>query len=132
MNTKLNEELFDLVAPIAIYHGTDVCFAEKACKAFRKLKRMKQKDLEKWVGYIDTLPDELNEDGCGHWAIGFYNNLFRNIVWSVHPNWQWDHDVYGCRYFYDENNQKWFVGDNSDVFAWYETAALIKERMCTN
>lgn len=129
MNIELNEKLFDLVAPIAIYHGTDVCFKEKACKAFRKLKRMSWGDLGKWVGYVDLSPDELNEDGCGSWAIGFYNNLFRNIVYSVKPNWEWAYDEQGCRYFFDENNQKWFSGDNNDCFAWYETAALIKERI---
>jgi len=130
MNKELNEMLFDLVAPIAIYHGTDVCFAEKACKSFRKLKRLGRKDLGKWVGYIDTIPDELDEDHA--WALGFYNNLFRHIVWGENPKWEWAYDEQGCRFYKDESGQKWFSGDNSDCFAWYETAELIKERMCTN
>jgi hypothetical protein len=122
------EELFDLVAPIAIYHGTDVAFKSKACKAFRKLKLLSKEDFGTAQGFAVDLKEIESLDACNPWAARVYNQLFIKIVQSE-VSWDWEYDKSGCRVFVDESNYPWFAGDNYGMFAWYETAELIKERM---
>jgi len=111
------EELFDAVAPIAIYHCTDVRFQQRAKVGLRKLKA---------AGV--QLPDEPLDD-LADWAKDEHDRLFIEIVSDLAPEWTWDYDRWGAKAWKDERGALVFAGDAHDQFPWYETAALLKERV---
>lgn len=116
------EELFDLVAPIAIYHGADVCFKVKAKKALRKLRNVDPNALP------NPLPS-LELDSLNDWAIDCYNELFEAIVEEETGSDGWEYDKWGAKTYYDDERRVIFSGDSMYRHAWVETAALIKEKI---
>lgn len=111
------EELFDAVAPIAIYHRVDLRFKQKAKVGLRKLQ----------AAGIRSAEDRLDE--LADWAKGEYDRLFVEIVKDLAPEWSWTHDRWGARAWKDERGLPVFAGDDHDQFPWYETAALLQERV---
>ena len=132
------EDLFDLIAPIAIYHGADVCFKAKALEAIRKLQRAVRKGdttAVRWVGSpqggfkwedileFEDLPNERD-------VRPVYNDLLIEIVSANTEGWEPGYDRSGCRCFRIGGRLiDAFCGDSPNNFAWYENAALVVERV---
>ena len=119
------EELFDLVAPIAIYHGADVCYKKKALAALRILRKAD------WTGrkpLPSTHLDELND-----WARELYDELFENIVEENGPEeLEQGYDYWGAKgYKLPHQGSKNFElsGDSSMQYPWYADAATLIERV---
>ena len=117
-------ELFNIVAPIAIYHRADVMFLTKAQKAWTVAKRTD------W-GYGCEEPDtnlELDDTDTADWAEEIYGLLFMAVVWSVDPTAEVGHDYWGAKYVKVKGIDA-FAGDAHDQFPWYETAELLLNRV---
>jgi hypothetical protein len=112
-----NDELFDAVAPIAIYHQADLRFQQKAKIGLRKLKA------------AGVQPTEAKLDDLRDWAATTYVELFQTVVESVTDGWTLYFDKWGARAYKDQHGTPVFSGDGSWEFPWYETAALLKERV---
>jgi len=132
------EDLFDLIAPIAIYHGADVCFKAKALAAIRKLQLAVRKGdtiALKWVGspqggfkWADIL--EFEDLPNRRDVRTVYNELLIEIVAANTDGWEPGHDRSGCRCFrIDGRFIDAFCGDSPSNFGWYETAALVVGRV---
>lgn len=124
---KLNA-VFDLVAPIAIYHRTDVRFKKKAMRAWRDIKKLP--DI--WQTFDLQSADsswELDDPEMGNWALESYTNLFEQIVLTCFPKWTFGRDHYGARCVNDEKKERVFSGDDTGAYPWYETTALLVERL---
>ncbi len=131
MNTR---QLFNLVAPIAIFHGTDVCFKEKAVKAIQVLFESKE-DLvrmtfgfkgkyEDWQDYLEherpaNLPSILE----------LYGNLFHEIMEDNMDGVKKSHDRWGAVQYHDRNDQFIFAGDACSAYPWFDTWELLEERL---
>ncbi len=114
-----NNQEFDIIAPIAIYHFADVCFKTKAMKALRKAKK---------IGY--AFYDGL--DGPKYDAEGLasrYNTLFEHIINEEKPEWTPIVDLWGAKGFKDRSGRRVFTGDDFGFYPWYETSGLILERI---
>jgi len=120
-------ELFNLVAPMAIYHRADVLFEPQAKRAYHKLKKITE---AKWKS-VDCIPPniqlELN-DLCD-WAWGTYNILFEKIVKEYNSNYTFFIDIYGAKGVRCEDGSVVFSGDDPGSYPWYETAELIIGRL---
>ena len=113
-----DEQLFDLVAPIAIYHKADVCFKKAAEKALRKLKEAK-------VVAPLCVVDDVD---IANWAWQKYDELFGDIVRANCPGLVFGYDACGAKGFKRDSHFE-FAGDSSGQFPWYETAELLKKRL---
>lgn len=111
------EELFDAVAPIAIYHHCDLRFQQKAKIGLRKLKA---------AGKLDPAA-KLDDQNC--FAKECYDTLMIEIVTDLRPDWTWRFDKWGAKTWYDRSNQMVMSGDGDCDFPWFETAELLKERV---
>jgi hypothetical protein len=128
MKPKTPKPLFDLVAPIAIYHGADVLYKRKAQAAIRQLQarwadRYPATTADDWREYLEyaepaRLPNILD----------FYKELFRASVAEEQPGWTEFVDRWGAYGYKDESGQVVFSGDSGFQFPWYETEALLRER----
>lgn len=121
---KLLDKMFDLVAPITIYHRADILFKEKAQKARQSIKRGKS-----LYNGMTGLPDDNKLDNLDEWAKENYDLLFEEIVADTTEGWKWDYDGYGSKRFKDEHGTIVFSGDGPYEFPLYETAKLLRERI---
>jgi len=119
------EPVFDLIAPIAIYHGADLRFEAKARAAIRELQqRWPSAPAANWQDYLEYAePDDLPN------ILDKYKDAFREIVFDHAPGWTEFVDRWGAYGFKDERGQVVFSGDSSFQFPWYETEALLVERI---
>ena len=113
------EQQFDIIAPIVICLQADLMFKKQAQVAMRKLKR--NPELFAKAGSPDSLDD--------FYPTGFYNDLFKDVVLSLKPNWTPFVDRWGAKGFKDETGAVVFSGDDTGFYPWYETAALIAVRV---
>lgn len=140
------ESLFDLVAPIAICGGADCCYEDKAVKAWKEIisrsgmiwenngctnpEKEFQHPLAAW-NLRDN--DDFNEI-YNHFALPAYNILFEALVYK-HGDNKWGdptHDYYGAKGYKrpgDGERCLSLSGDSSGQFPWFETAALLIERI---
>ena len=121
------ESLFDLVAPIAIYHRADVCFKKQASKAWSKIKKVARQE---WLQADCAAPDVSDKlDDLNDWAKDNYDVLFLAIVQSDYPDWKSFFDKYGAKGIKDGQGREVFTGDSGFEFPWYETAELLVNRL---
>jgi len=140
------EELFDLVAPIAIYHGADVCFKERAKTAYATL--LARKDSPEVAALMDLgdaeydliagidLPgrrafNSPNTSSTFSTVYEVYDYLFDQVVRSVEgtADWTITYDRAGCRcYEVYRHARPELAGDSPWRFAWYARSALLKDR----
>lgn len=111
------EELFDAVAPIAIYHCCDLRFEQKAKIGLRKLR------VALPVAAQFKLADMRD------WAKERYDEAMVEIVSDLRPDWTWSHDKWGAKTWYDAGKQMVMSGDGNGEFPWFETAALLQARV---
>jgi len=123
-------ELFDLVAPIAIYGGADVEFKSKAKAAWRRIRKL---DPKEWKRHGCKAPPINDLDVIYDWALSTYDILFETIVE--------EHGPPGLELTYDRAGAKGYMlpgsrssacrmfGDDWHRFPWYETAELLIERL---
>jgi hypothetical protein len=129
-------QLFNLVAPIAIYHGADVCYGRKARRAICRVRNLADTDPEirrrfgararrqDWADYHEHAePENLPN------ILDLYKDLFREIVQGERPEWCEFVDRWGAYGYKDEHGQIVFSGDACFCFPWYETAELLAERI---
>lgn len=108
-------EKFNLIAPIAIYHHADLCYKQKAQRAFKKAQKLYVVPLEQ---------TKLDEADVG----SLYNELFEQVVYENRPSWSPFIDKWGAKGFKDQGEVV-FSGDDSGFYPWYETAELLIERL---
>lgn len=130
------DELFDLVAPVAIMHAADTTYEPKAKKALRKLKKLENDPLVvKHFGAPNTDRDwmalvEFSEaDGFRHTVVDVYKTLFMEIIEDAAPDWEHHFDRWGAHAWRDASGEHVFSGDACRMVPWYETAALLRERI---
>jgi hypothetical protein len=130
VQTLTKEDLFNLVAPIHIFHKADVCFKEEARKAFRILKKVR--DHEIVLHYFDEGVSVLNERnviGVDHivfWKV--YNRLFEELVTEYFPEFKSSHDRYGAKCFLFEG-KRYLAGDDYDCFPFYADVDSLKQHL---
>jgi len=120
----MTDKLFDIVAPIAIYHRTDVTFEGAAKVAMRKAKKI---DVGDWTA-VGLSPPPARRDAIPDWAFQCYNTLFWRIVKEMRPNWRWAFDKWGARAIYSRSRLL-FSGDDTQCFPWYAEASLLRQRI---
>jgi hypothetical protein len=133
------ESLFDLVAPIAICGGADCTFEQKALDAWEKIREI---PAAVWSQFGVTPPMDLDldlEDNddfircCNDFAYDAYSTLFETLVGEHGPaELEAGYDYYGAKGFkLPGDSSKGFTlsGDSSGFYPWYETAALLIERL---
>jgi len=122
------EELFDLVAPIAIYHRTDgikqgtFYFKNKAVIAWKKLCEIPAEDLATYSSRRPTL------DNLSDWVKDTYDQLFWELV-KRHSDCTWEFDKWGAKKVFDVDGEEIFSGDDPGCFPWYETSKLLRDRL---
>ena len=116
MDSMTTAEKFDLIAPIAIWHHADVMFKKKAQRAFKKAQRM-------------GLLADHNVDDANLRCSVLYNDLFCKLVMERRPSWAPFTDQWGAKGFKNADEVVQFSGDDAGFFPWYETAALLMERL---
>jgi hypothetical protein len=110
---------FDLVAPIAIYHGCDVCYRKEARAAFKALARRPALLAE--CGNPGSVEDPADFAGA-------YNRLLEGIVLGEKA-WTTFYDRWGARGFKDEAGQAVFSGDDAGMHGWFDSEAALRERL---
>lgn len=137
MNTT--ESLFDLVAPIAICGAADCAYETKALAAWEKIKEI---PAAVWTQFGVTPPMDLDLDlsdtddfvrCCYDFAYDAYSTLFEALVGEHGPaDLEAGIDYYGAKGFKrsgDSSKNFTLSGDSSGFYPWYETAALLIERL---
>lgn len=124
------EQLFDLVAPIHIYHHADIALAKRADRALEKLKHYKNDELVKeYFGqdiktldtpHIDMVDPEV------FWRV--YDQLFITIVQADFPYFEVSYDKYGARCF-QYNGVKYLTGDDAGCFPFYLDSETLQKRL---
>ncbi len=129
------DQLFDLVAPVAITHHADLRYEAKAQQALRILEQnendptviesFKSPTAERnWLDYLDEHEPE------GFPAIqDVYKELFDLIVEEEAPGFERFVDRWGAYAWRDANRTLVFAGDSQMQYPWYETAQLLRERI---
>ena len=125
--------LFDLVAPIAIYHGADLTYEKEARAAIAELrKRVSENTLrntqfvadDRMLDYLEhSHPDDLPN------IIDIYNELFVEICEDVMPDGFTGRDKWGARRYLDSTGKEVFSGDKCGDFPWYADEASLRERL---
>ena len=140
------ESLFDLIAPIAICGGADCCFQKKAEQSFIKIVALRNeipweaygcsspKDLfDEFENWSIADSDDFNEV-YNHLALPAYNTLFEALVYK-HGDRNWGdptNDYWGAKGYQrpgDNSKSLSLSGDSCGQFPWFETAALLIERI---
>ena len=130
-------DLFDLVAPLAIFHGADVTYKEEAAHAAARAVAAIRAGDSLAVSYLG-LTGRLSSAGLlasGDFPNGrdvrvVYDQLLAELVHTVAPDWMGAFDSAGCRCFVVGGRRiDALCGDSPGHFAWYETAALVLERV---
>lgn len=129
--TKITkQELFNLVAPIHIYHKADVLMKTEAQIALNKLRRLSDDKLViEFFGVDDVLleDDVKKVDYLYFWRT--YDKLFEDIVEEKLPELTACYDFYGAKAFESENRAVFLVGDKYDCFPFYESVPLLEEKL---
>ena len=117
-----DNELFDLIAAVAIYHHADVCFKSESSKALRKLQK---------AGIVSA---DWKLDGAevSNWAKDEYDRLFEEIVKDTRQDLEIGRDYWGakCVRWPGQHSTKYaFSGDSIGQFPWYETADMLIGRL---
>jgi len=132
------EQLFDLVAPLAIYGGADCTYKFKALAAWSKIRQMPTTDWADVLVCIDDLNlswDYAKDSDCIYFCFAkeAYDRLFEQIV-EAHgpPTLQRGHDHWGARGYklpHQTSKQFELAGGESGNYPWYETAELLIQRL---
>src|SRR5580700_5759713 len=112
-------QLFDLVAPLSIYHAADLCYKRQARSAIGKLFNHwddpivirylgTAQTLEQWLEYMERREPEFLAD-----CVSVYNDLFQEVVLDEKPGWQKYVDRWGAYGFKDSHGRHVFAGDGS-------------------
>lgn len=127
-------ELFDLVAPIAICGGADICYNAKAKAAWKKIA---EKDPAVWVQHGCPVPPNVDYEDFDtiyrQFALPAYNALFEALVEEHGPaNLEKGRDYWGAlgyRLPHQTSKQFELSGDACGFYPWYETAEVLIERL---
>lgn len=133
------DELFDLVAVVAIMHAADTTYEPKAKKALRKLKKLENDPLvvkhfgrpkpnRKWNDFSHF----QNAEGFSVTTKEVYDSLFVEIIEEEAPDWKSSYERWGAHAWHDASGEYVFSGDGCGQQPWYETAALLRERIQTH
>jgi hypothetical protein len=140
-------QAFDLVAPIVICGGADCEFEKKAIAAWKKIIAIDPQRTfpELWtnlgcpspIPFIDNAYDLSISDDFdavyNDFALDAYNALFASIVEEHgHPDLRPGYDYWGAKgYRFPDEHSKNFslVGSDSGKLPFYETAALLIQRL---
>lgn len=121
------QKFFDSIAPLAIYHLTDLRYKKEAKKALKDMRKLMGDDwvelmlLDKEDGFnIDNLKVGLLQD--------VYNDTFAYIVEQNEPSSHFQIDKYGG-YNYIVDNEILFGSDDSRVFPWFLDSNAILDRI---
>ncbi|MDF2880016.1 MAG: hypothetical protein K0R54_573 [Clostridiaceae bacterium] len=126
------ERLFNLVAPIHIYHKADIMYKHKAVRAFRDLKQYRETDIVS--KYFEDNLLTLKERGINnidyHLFCRVYNKLFEELVLESIPQLIPGYDYYGAKCFrLSENGRAYIEGDDIDCYPFYADIESFKERI---
>lgn len=129
------EEVFDLVAPVYIYHKADLKYRREAGRGLRGLKALKASDLAPHIG--DGPAAELAEaarvrtpddaDPGPFWRA--YELLFPALVTRELPELTPDHDRYGACCFRDGAGRVHLDGDACGHYPFYLDSAALAARL---
>ena len=131
-------QLFDLVAPIAICGGADIQYDARAKAAWKKIV---QQDPAVWGQHGCPVPPNVDcedffedFDTIYHqFALPAYATLFEAIVEEHGPNTlEKGFDYWGARGYklpHQTSKQFELSGDACGFYPWYETAELLVERL---
>jgi len=113
MNTAY--ELFNLIAPLHIYHRTDVRYKKQAQEGYKALVKKQEKfsAYEQVKEIVSLSFNEVNNQDV--WTL--YDALFEEIIemeWSVLKKTR---DRYGAKAF-EYEGKMYFVGDDSGTYAY--------------
>ena len=131
--------LFDLVAPIAIYHGADLLYETQAMTAvddLRKLARKGESALSEAVrtwGFKETeamleYRFTTHPDGLPN-ILDVYADLFRDICEDELPEAEWSRDRWGAWQLKDSAGNQVFSGDGSGKYPWYVDEQTLRDRL---
>lgn len=124
------ENLFNLIAPIHIYHKADLRYKKEANKAYRILKQKMQEPVVSQ--YFGEMLFELKKrsvdqvDYTVFWKI--YDQLFEEIVTDAFPELKPDYDFYGAKCFV-ANGRKYLDGDSYHCYPFYLYYSSLKNRL---
>jgi hypothetical protein len=130
VQTFTKEDLFNLVAPIHIFHKLGPCSKEKATKAFKELKKVRGHEIVLY--YFGNSVSALNErnvicvDQIVFWKV--YNRLFEELVTEYFPEFKSSHDRYGAKCFLFEG-KRYLAGDDYDCFPFYADVDSLKQHL---
>lgn len=129
------ENLFDLVAPVYVYHKADIQYRAEAERALRELKNFTAADFEPHLGHpaaarlaeaalADTADDA---DPNAFWEA--YDLLFPDLVTREYPTLRPDYDSRGARCFRDVENNVRLDGDACGHYPYYLSHEALAERL---
>lgn len=121
-----DNELFNLVAPIAVYHWADIYYGKRASKAWKQISKVLP-EVWRQLGLKNpaTNCDFSDLDSSADWAIETYNSLFERIISdSFNGNVCFQHDHYGARTVV-LSNEVLMSGDTCGYYPWYANAELL-------
>lgn len=126
------ENLFDLVAPIYIYHFADVMYEKKAKKAFREI--MKKKDAtviqECFGDLVESLDIADFSEENSEIFYKIYTSLFESLVQEAMPTFKPFYDLYGAKCFRDDTTGRHYLnGDAYNQYPYYLEAEALYERL---
>ena len=142
MSKFTTNQLFDLVAPIAITGGADCDYINKAKKAWTTILTIPAdvwetnncpslKDFEEPLSDWDLDNSDDFNDIYMMFALPAYDALFESIVGeNGDGNWESGHDYWGAKGFKrpgDTSKSFTLAGDSPGQYPWYETAELLIE-----
>lgn len=110
-------ELFDLWAPIYIYHKADVKYRPQAIKAFKKLRS---------AGLVEGVVQNVHNDpALVDKCIDEYVRLYQGFV--AERGWAWDYDQWGAIRVRDERGRRVTSGDGMYMPTLYLSYAALKQ-----
>ena len=118
------DEEFDLVAPVVIFLEADSQYRAKARVALKKLKALGHPLLDE-VNVASVINTGSGMDA----ARGRYNALMMVLVDSVIPGIDSYIDAHGGFSFRVPDDSTLLSGDASGLFAFYESAQAVRERL---
>lgn len=144
MSSFTTNQLFDLVAPIAICGGADCCYEAKAVAAWEQIAKLPADvwrangcpDLWKEFGPLLSWNLRDNDDFqqvYDGFALPAYVALFEAIMGDNGDDaWEAGRDYWGAKGYKrpgDSNKNFSLAGDSCGQLPWYETADLLIRRI---
>lgn len=117
---------FDLIAPVAIYFQADVCFKDKARKAWNKLRA-----LDHPVAASMAASEMVKEMGTPDGIHERYKALFMFLCRQEWPSAEFTVDQYGglaVKKSGDAGDDE-MSGDGQGEYPWFESSSLLLDRL---